>query len=149
TGVHRRGDVTRERPRSGRPHKKIFARPSTKREADEHGPMRYALVALVHFHLTDPDGTAWAPRHRIMGAVNQSPIVAFSEETPDRIVVFLRHRVIAAALVWRLAPVLFAVPIHPVTKPNRLLCLDTSKFIYPLLAERDESVDAGETIPRN
>ena len=84
-----------------------------------------------------------------MSAINQRASVAFFEETPDRIVVFLRHRVITSSFVRRLAPVLFAVPVHPVTKTNRLLGLNTGEFIHALFAKRDEPIDASEAIARN
>ena len=63
TGIYRGGNVARERPRRCRPNKKIFARASAQREADEQRPVRDPLIALVHFHLADAYRATRAPRH--------------------------------------------------------------------------------------
>src|SRR5580765_5367616 len=72
--------------------------------------------------------------------------MALLEKRPDCVVVLLRHREIAATLIGRLAPVLFAVPVHPVAEANRLLSLNPGELVYTRLAFIDKLVDGREAI---
>src|SRR5262249_27075877 len=103
-------------------------------------------VALVHLHLRQANRAARAPRHGVVSTVDELPVVALLEERPDGVVVLLRHREVAAALVGAFLPVVAAVPVHPVAQADRLLRLPAGKLIDALLAERHEAVDAGEAV---
>src|SRR5262249_61172935 len=72
--------------------------------------------------------------------------MAFFEKGPDRVVVLIRHREVAAALVRGLLPVFIAVPVHPLTEPLGLRGLASGEVIYACLAQSDEAVDTGEGI---
>src|SRR5437899_988656 len=99
-------------------------------------------IALVHLHLTDADAAARAPGHRVVAAIDEPALVALLEKGPDRVVVFLRHREVAAPLVSRLFPVLLAVPIHPVAEANGLLRLNLGELVHAFLAALHELIDA-------
>src|SRR5262249_23594798 len=136
-----RGDIAGESPRGSGPDEKIFARPAAEREADKDGPMGDGLIALVHLHLADADAAARAPGHGIEAAIDQAALVTFLEKGPYRVVVFIRHREVALALVRRLLPVFFTIPVHPLTEPLGLLGLSACEVIHACLAKRYEAVD--------
>ena len=104
------------------------------------------LVALGHFHLAEADGAAGAEWHAIVGSINQPAIVTFFQEAPDGVVVGLGHGEIAAAVIGWFVPVFWFVPIHPVTEPNTLICLDPGKFVDACLAQIDELIDGSEGV---
>src|SRR5262245_57305904 len=102
------------------------------------------LVALGHFHLTEADAATRAPGHGVIAAVHQAPLMALLEEAPDRVVILLRHREVAAPLIGRLLPVLVSVPVHPVTEADRLFGLHLGELVHALFTEPHETVDGGE-----
>src|SRR5439155_23544492 len=111
-------------------------RPAPQGEFDEHRPVRDELVALVHLHLAQADAAPAAPRHGVVAAVDQAAAVTLLEEAPDRVVVLLRHREVALALVRRPGPVrVGAVPVHPVAEADRLVRLDAGVLIDAGLAQ--------------
>src|SRR5665811_2079341 len=89
------------------------------------------LISLGHdFVLRKTDAAAGTPGHDIVPLVDPAAIMARLEKVPDRVVVLVGHRVVGV------------VPVHPLTKPYRLLDLAGGVFPDPFLASLDEVGDA-------
>ena len=82
-----------------------------------------------HLHLRVARPRATRPRHHVGSAIDLATLVAPLEESPDGVVVLVRHREIRVG------------PVHPIPEPNRLLRLNPGVLSYTLLALFDEAVD--------
>src|SRR5262249_16471166 len=125
------------------------ARPAAQRKTDKHGSVSDELVPFMHFHLDEADGTARAPGHSIVATVNEAAVVTLLQEGPDGVVVLLRHGKVTAPLIRGLAPILVAVPVHPIAQTDRLLGLDAGELVNPVLTLLHKPIDAGERIARH
>src|SRR5438128_5504211 len=93
--------------------------------------MRDLAVALgLDLHVAETGATARAPWHHVVTAVQPTPLMADLDDSPDGVVVLVRHREVRVT------------PVHPLAKPNALLGDHAGEFQDPVFAEPIEFGDA-------
>ena len=130
--MDRRGHVGDQGPgRRGPDDERAILGSIDERETDVDRKMGPILVALGDdLVLGDTGAAAWAPGHDIVPLVDPAALMAGLQEMPDRVVVFVRHRVVGV------------VPVHPVAEPDRLVGDPFRVFPDSFLAAIDKLGDA-------
>src|SRR4029077_6408341 len=131
-GVHREGDVRRQRPGGRRPDQEAFARPSFDRQLRVDRGVGHLAVAVAHRHLVlrQRGAAAGAPRHRAMALVQPAALLADLQDVPD-----VRDVVVGVRVVR-------VVPVHPLTEADGLLRDRLSGAIDARAARVGEPADA-------
>jgi hypothetical protein len=101
--VDRTGDVGGQRPGRCRPDQQILVGTVHQRQAHVDADVLDLPAALVDLHVGDSRPTARTPGHHVVAAIDPAALPAGLEETPDRVVVLVRHRVVRVRPVHPLA----------------------------------------------
>ena len=92
------------------------------------GDLRVAL--RLDLHVADAGPAARAPRHDVVAAVQPAAVVAGLDDTPDGVVVLVRHREVRVG------------PVHPLAQADALLADDARELEHAVLAAL---VELGDT----